>query len=246
MVPAPYDGSGPQPPPPGGNLPNAVAYRLSIAKTMASPVPQPTGITYDGRDLWIFGAGSYQTPTLVRFHEQTFSVDPPFTFPGLISGGTLTGGIMWDGTSIWISISGSTNALSVVDPSTGQITRTMSSPAVLGPVDLDFDGMNMWLSSGTGTVFRIDRASGGVLQQFPDGMVRDNGIAWRPGELFVGGLFGGMELYCPAGVTPHGSIVHADGSPFLQNEIGASVFVGNQFVMLSSLGITFYDVIPGP
>jgi hypothetical protein len=37
-----------------------------------------------------------------------------------------------------------------VDPTTGNVVKTMSALTELGPSDLDFDGQSMWLSSGTG------------------------------------------------------------------------------------------------
>lgn len=77
----------------------------------------------------------------------------------------------------------------------------------------------------------------------PLGSQRDDGIAFRSGELFVGQLFGGIEVYDPTSGAMIGSVVHEDGSAFDQAEIGPSVFAGDDLVMLSSLGITTYKAI---
>ncbi|MHB8727396.1 MAG: hypothetical protein ACYC9Z_18795 [Casimicrobiaceae bacterium] len=119
----------------------------------------------------------------------------------------------------------------------------MSSPTQLGPSDLDFDGTDLWLSSGTGDFYPIEPATGGVLHHFlVGGSGRDNGIAYHQGRLFVGQLFGGIAVFDTMG-TLLGAAVHQDGSPFMQGEIGPSVFVGDELVMLSSLGINSYKIL---
>jgi hypothetical protein len=39
------------------------------------------------------------------------------------------------------------------------------------------------------------------------------------------------------------SVVHDDGSELDRDEIGPSVFVGDQLVIASELGITYYDIV---
>jgi hypothetical protein len=120
----------------------------------------------------------------------------------------------------------------------------MSSPTELGPSDLDFDGTDLWLSSGTGDGYRIAAANGGIVEHVDIGFNggRDNGIAFRAGDLFVGGLFGGIEVYEASTGAALGSAVHQDGTAFAQSEVGPSVFVGSELVILSSLGLTYYSV----
>ena len=232
----------------GGAAPSGpVIYHAVPGRSLASPLPNGVGITYDGQELWILAAtGRPQPYELVRFDPVTLATDRTFTLGSLFSTpGTEAYGLTWDGRSIWISVAGQTNALMTVDPTSGQLTRQLSSPSVLGPVDLDFDGTSVWLSDGTGDAFRIDPVGGGVKQQFAYGD-RDNGNAFRSGELFVGMLFGGMAVYDPATGKPLGTVTHGDGSPFARSELGPSVFVGSQLVVLSSLGLTFFDTVKVP
>jgi hypothetical protein len=72
---------------------------------------------------------------------------------------------------------------------------------------------------------------------------RDNGVAVRPGEVWVGELFGGMLVLDPATGAIIASVVHDDGSELDRDEIGPSVFVGDQLVIASELGITYYDIV---
>jgi hypothetical protein len=224
-------------------------YHLVRQRSLGSPVPDPTGIAFDGEALWIM-SGAYSPPgivsTLVRFDPDRLTVDRTFTFDNLHEeAGTGVYGITWDGSAIWISVSGNRNKLVRVDPTTGQITRTTSSPAELGPSDLDFDGSTLWLSSGTGMVFALDPISGGINRRIPipDGFSgRDSGIAARACELWIGALFGGMGVEDPSTGAVLASAVHDDGTPFTQQEAGALVFVGDQLVIANGLGITYFDV----
>jgi hypothetical protein len=61
----------------------------------------------------------------------------------------------------------------------------------------------------------------------------------------VGDLFGGMVVYDTTGATI-GYALHQNGTPFTQQEIGPTCFVGSQLVMLSTLGITYFDAMKKP
>jgi len=125
-----------------GSQDDGCGREFARARNLASPVPDPVGIAFDGQMLWIMGSVSDTTATLVRFNPDSLAVDRSFTFDNLQSPGSSVYGITWDGAAIWISISGGPNKLVRIDPATGAITRTMSSPAWSGPSDLDFfDGM---------------------------------------------------------------------------------------------------------
>ncbi|MFL5304304.1 MAG: hypothetical protein ACJ8F1_03785 [Polyangia bacterium] len=223
----------------------AETYLLVQTKNIASPLPDPSGLAYDGNGLWILNGGQNSlTNTLVHFDPTTGKTDRTFTFSNLIEQlGSGAYGITWDGSAVWISVSGNTNKLVRVDPTTGQITRTISSPTDLGPSDLDFDGTSLWLSSGTGTAFVIDPASGGIQRHFNIAgysASRDNGIAVRPGEVWVGGLFGGIAVNDPTTGQPIALATHDDGSAFRREELGSSCFVGAQLVIASRYGITYF------
>jgi hypothetical protein len=228
--------------------PNAPpVYQLVQAKSLASPLGNTVGITYDGQELWILSASFNDgTGTLVRFNPDTLQTDRTLSVNLFSTLGTGAGGITWDGKDIWISVSGDTNQIVIVDPTTGQTVRTMSSPTQIGGApDLDFDGTNVWLSSGGGTVFELDATSGGILEHFPV-PGGDEGIAVRTGEAWVGAYAGGIGVYSPTSGALLGTAVHPDGSQFASDEVGPSVFVGAQLVMASSLGITYYNTVKLP
>jgi hypothetical protein len=229
----------------------ATTYRLVETRNLASPLPDPTGIAADGSAFWILNGGqNSETNTLVHFDPATGVTDRTFTFTNLIEQlGTGAYGLTWDGASVWITVAGNVNKLVKVDPLTGQVARSMSAPTELGPSDLDFDGSDLWLSSGTGSIFQIDRTTGGIKLQFATGASsygRDNGIAYRTGEIWVGDLFGGMEVQDPTTGALLATATHDDGSSLTQEEMGSSCFVGCQLVMASNFGITYFDTVPTP
>jgi hypothetical protein len=220
-------------------------YKLVQAKTLASPLGNTVGITYDGQELWVLSASwNDGTGTLVRFNPDTLQTDRTFSVNLFSTLGTGASGITYDGKDVWISVRGNTNQIVIVDPTTGQTVRTMSSPTQDGKPDLDFDGTNIWVSSGEGTVFELDATSGGVLGQFP--VPFDNGIAVRTGEAWVGAYAGGIGVYSPTSGALLGTAVHPDLSQFTSDEIGPSVFVGAQLAIASTLGITYYDTVKVP
>lgn len=178
-----------------------------------------------------------------RFDPDSRAIDRTFRFTNLIeTAGTGVYGIELDGTSIWISVSGNTNKLVRVDSRSGAITKSMSSPTTLGPSDLALDGTDLVLSSGTGLVFGIDRETGGVQSRLDPWLsgTRQAGVAYRAGEIWVAGLFGGITAYNRS--QEYRGAATIDGASPTQAELGAMTFAGSQLVILSTYGITYYDV----
>jgi len=213
-------------------------FVLTSLGTRLAPLANGVGITYDGEELWLLALsmGDY---TLIRFDAASWTVDRKFVLDGLSDSNAY--GITCDGSKIWVSVAGDTNALVTVDPNTGALGEQMSSPTQLGPSELDFDGTNLWLSSGTGDLYEI--STGGVLLEHypisPDATGRDSGVACRSGELFAD-----MEVYSATSGAALGAATHNGGSAFQRTELGPSVFVGGNLMILSSLGITTYSVSP--
>jgi hypothetical protein len=81
-----------------GGLPLPTVYTLNQRRSLASPLPNATGITCDGQELWISARN-----TLVRFNPDLATTDRTFTLGIPAVPGTGTFGIAWDGQAIWIS-----------------------------------------------------------------------------------------------------------------------------------------------
>ncbi len=232
-----------------GSAAGSAVYSLAAQSATGAPAPNATGITYDGQELWIVApTGNPQPYVLERFPVGSLTVDRTFTLPSLYSTlATYAEGLTWDGSHLVIAIAGDTNAIVKVDPSNGSVLSSVSGPTGYGPSDLDFDGTDLWVSTGDGDGYRLN-ASDGVDEHISLTLSssRDHGIAYRSGELFVGGVFGGLEVYDPTTGAEIGAATKSDGSDFDSTEIGPSVFVNDDLVMLSSLGITVYKTIKQP
>jgi hypothetical protein len=212
-------------------------WSLTLDHKIGSPTPDPTGIAFDGTQLWLISGGhNASTHHLVRYDDHNFVVTREFTFDNLIEVlGTGVYGIAWDGSYIWISVSGNRNKLVAVDPDTGAIARTWASPTILGPSDLSFDASLMWIGDGTGHVFSMDVHNGELLSSFAVSAAfqRDNGIAALTNQVLVNGLFGeGLALFTSAGelVSTNPTVA------------GPMCLARNKLVTLASSQIVYYDV----
>jgi streptogramin lyase len=222
-------------------------YELVRKRNFASPFAEPAGITYDGQDLWILaGDGQTSALSIVRIDPQTLATDRTFAVD-LTQGvaGARAGGLAWDGQSLWSATSDDYNAIFRIDPTTGTVTKTFSSPTELGPVDLDFDGTDLWLSTGTGEVYTVDPTTGELLRSFAAGGVssRDYGVAVRKCEVWVGELLdNGLQIFDPENGHLLSSAVDEQGQSFAST--GWMQFVGDQLVIVNEQGVTYYDVVP--
>jgi hypothetical protein len=212
-------------------------WSLSFARQIGSPVSDPTGVAFDGTQLWLLSGGHNSTINhLVRYDDVGLAVTRDFTLQNLIEQlGTGAYGIAWDGQFIWISVSGNTNKLVAVDPDTGAIAKTWGSPTTLGPSDLSFDATSMWIGDGTGDVYSMDLATGGIQSSFRVSAAfgRDNGIAARTGQVLVNGLFSeGLALF-----TDQGDLLSTAPSV-----LGPMCFARDQLVAVVSGQIVYNDI----
>jgi hypothetical protein len=190
--------------------------------------------------LWLLSAPhNVPTTTIVRYDpttgEVTTRLSPPPLFDTL---GTGAYGIEVDEQTVWVSVSGNTNALVRIDRTSGGILAQMASPTNLGPSDLAWLGKELLVSDGTGNVFAVDLTPPARLRNFAGGD-RDSGVATCNGMVAWAGLFEGILIFSSAG-TPAGNIVDANGSPFAQERLGAIAFFGNELVIADTYGLQFY------
>ena len=216
-------------------------YTLIKTLNIGAPLANPVGIASDQVNLWlIFGQHNVSHHYLVYYNIVTFEVIKSFTFFNLIQQlGTGVYGITWDGESIWISVSGNTNKLVKVNPDSGTIIRTWSSPTTLGPSDLDWDGNVLWISTGGGLVYTLNPVNGGsnlFLSLFPI-FSRDHGIAIRDNEIWIGDLFStNIHIFNKTDGSHMGYIKNA-----VSNN-GNFCFHNGQLVLIENSGISFYDI----
>ena len=89
-------------------------------------------------------------------------------------------GVTYDGQHVWFASGDKLNAL---DPASGQIVRSIATPAHAGTA---FDGQHLY-QLAEDHIQRIDPKTGRVLATIPaPGGGGDSGLAWAEGTLWVG------------------------------------------------------------
>lgn len=225
----------------------AIRYRLALVQRYGVPVSTATGVSCDGDSVWLVGGGhNALTHTVVHADLASSKVDRTFSFDNLIENlGTSVYGITQRESEVFLAVAGNTNKLVAIDRDTGEIRRSFQAPSVLGPADLDLtDDGQLVESTGTGEVYTLDAQTGAVRASFEVGDEnRDNGIAVRGQQAFVGRLFGGMEVFNLSDGKLLGRVTHLDGSELDQTrDIGPMCFRGSHLLILSNLGLSEYEL----
>jgi hypothetical protein len=227
-------------------------YALVRTTTLPSPLASPSGMTFDGEDLWLVSSASsgpsnaVQT-TIVRLSADSGLVDRTFVLelPGSDAPGAVVGGLAWDGHAIWTGF-GSSDGISIfrIDPTTGEITQTTSTSDFMGTIDLAFDGTDLWMTSGGTDAFRLDSATGEPLEHF--GIPGGVGIAIRPCEVWVGddgNLPGSYSIFDPATGQEVSTVITGEAASVYHGQIA---FMANWLVVADSHGISRYEMSAHP
>jgi hypothetical protein len=222
-------------------------YRLSLVKRYGVPLSNATGVACDGDSVWLVGGGhNSDSHSVVHANLASSDFDKTFEFDNLIESlGTGVYGITNLNGEIFLAVAGNTNKLVVIDPANGKIRRSFQAPSRLGPADLDFteDGQ-LVESTGTGDVYTLDPKTGAVRSSFWVGDdYRDNGVAVRRKQVFVGRLFGGMQVFNLSDGKLLGDVTHLDGSELDQTrDLGSMCFRGDHLLILSTEGLSEYEL----
>lgn len=134
------------------------AYTGEVIKFFETPGSYPTGLTYDGKNIWV---ADYQTDLLYCLNPETGklirSIPAPAYWPE---------GLAWDGEALWnadvkggIPLSENyAGKIYRIDPNDGTILKTIQAPSST-PRGLTWDGQYLWC---------VDNASDEVIQFSPD------------------------------------------------------------------------------
>ena len=135
-----------------------LSYPGEIIKSFASPGTVPTGITFDGKNLWIAD----------RKAKRIFCVNPlnGQVIRSIPSPGYWPMGLTWDGEALWNADVKGGIALSEnydgkiyrIDPKDGTILKTIPAPSST-PRGLAWDGKYLWC---------VDNAADEIIQFSPD------------------------------------------------------------------------------
>ncbi|MBN2173789.1 MAG: hypothetical protein JW731_06645 [Bacteroidales bacterium] len=163
----------------------SIAYTGEIIESINSPGSFPTGLTFDGKNIWL---ADYQTDLLYCIDPQTGkvvrSIPAPAYWPE---------GLAWDGEFLWnadvkggIPLSENYNGkIYKIDPNDGTILKTVQAPAST-PRGLTWDGHYLWcVDSDSEEVIQFSPEDGTTIRSFPSPASDPRGITWDGKYLWI-------------------------------------------------------------
>jgi hypothetical protein len=193
---------------------------------LANTGPNPTGITFDGANLWTANnAGGLIGGSISRipFGDNVTTFTAGFTAPA---------DILWDGENLWVA-DFAADRVRRVDPTTGVVLQSI----LVGdaPRELLFDGQNLWVSNFFGGSVTVIRATGG-LRGTVLATLTGNGLTAPAGLAFDGervlvcnfspGAASSVSLFKAADLTPLGNLsTDPDTKPLAACSDGLNFFI---------------------
>jgi len=154
----------------------AAAYPGAVVDSIAAPYPCPTGLAFDGQNLWV---ADHKADHLICLHPGSGSVVKEIPSPGF-----WPMGLAWDGRYLW-NVDLRQKKIFQVDPASGAILKTIYSPFD-HPQGLTWDGHTLWISDPrVDEIAQIDLWDGTAVKIFP-----------APSKNVHGLTFDGTYLWC--------------------------------------------------
>jgi hypothetical protein len=141
-------------------------YPGKIVKEYPAPAAHSTGMTFDGKYLWV---ADHKEDSLYCLDPKTGKVQRSIPSPGF-----WPMGLAWDGTSLW-NVDSRQKKIFEVNPASGAIIAAIDAPSD-NPEGLTWDGKTLWVSdSRENSIMKIDLSDGTALQTFsaPSRTVQD-------------------------------------------------------------------------
>jgi len=166
----------------------SIAYTGEVIKSFKTPGSYPTGLTFDGENIWVADRGTDkiycinpETGTVVR------EIESPAYWPT---------GLAWDGKYLWgADYRGRTNIVEdydgmifKIDPKDGTVLATLKAPSS-SPKGLTWDGKYLWcVDDRTDMVIQFNPHDGTTINSFlspakdPKGITFDGKYLWISDE----------------------------------------------------------------
>ncbi len=147
-----------------------------ILKVIKTPGPLPTGLAFDGQNLWL--ADSY-TDKIYKIDPKTGNILKSFDSPG-----HRPEGLAWDGKYLWHIDSGE-KSMYCLDPQTGEALSILESNSSY-PRDLAWDGEYLWIVDYQSDILlKVSPQDGMMVQNFPSPAGEPAGLAFDGKYLWV-------------------------------------------------------------
>lgn len=147
-----------------------------ILKVIKTPGPCPTGMTFDGENLWL--ADSY-TDKIYKIDPESGQVLRSFDSPGF-----RPEGLAWDGKHLW-HIDAGEKYMYLLDPETGKALSILESNSD-NPRGLAWDGEYIWIADYRKDILlKVSPEDGMMVQNFPSPASEPAGLAFDGKYLWV-------------------------------------------------------------
>ncbi len=147
-----------------------------IQKVIKTPGPCPTGLTFDGKNLWL--ADNF-TDKIYKINPESGKVLKSFDSPG-----HHPEGLAWDGKYLWHIDSGE-KYMYLLDPETGRALSILESNSS-NPRDLAWDGKYVWtVDYRRDILIKVSPEDGMMVQTFPSPAREPAGLAYDGKYLWV-------------------------------------------------------------
>ncbi len=177
------------------------AYTGEIIQSFPLPSTCPTGLTFDGKYLWVAD----------RKVDKLFAIDPANgkMVRELNSPGFWPMGLAWDGKTLWVSDFKDAKIYQV-DPQNGTVLRTIDAPE-RSVRDLAWDGTYLWCADdGSDEIIQFSPEDGTTIRSFKSPASECRGVAYDGQYLWVSDR-GKDEIYL---VDPQtGNVIFATAAP---------------------------------
>jgi transglutaminase-like putative cysteine protease/streptogramin lyase len=147
-----------------------------ILNIIKAPGPCPTGLTFDGNNLWLAD----------HFTDKIYRIDPESgkVLNGFDSPGCHPEGLAWDGKHLWHIDSGE-KLMYLIDPETGEALKILESNSS-HPRDLAWDGEYVWIiDHRRDLLIKVSPEDGMMVQNFPSPAREPAGLAFDGKYLWV-------------------------------------------------------------
>ena len=145
------------------------AYPGKVVKKYPAPGKFCTGLTFDGRHLWL---ADYKA-------DKIFKINPADgkTISSIPSPGFWPLGLAWDGKYLW-NVDKIQKKIFQIDPQNGRIVNVLEAPGVQ-PQGLTWDGQTLWLSdSKKNRIYQLDLSDGTAVKRFDAPAKRVQGLTF--------------------------------------------------------------------
>jgi transglutaminase-like putative cysteine protease/streptogramin lyase len=147
-----------------------------VLRTFPTPGAQPTGLAFDGKNLWLADA---QTDRIYRIDPHNGKVLSSFESPGYHPEG-----LAWDGTHLW-HVDGMERYLYRIDPSSGRAVKVLESNSPF-PRGLAWDGHYLWMvDHKSDALLKLSPMDGMMVQTFPSPSAEPTGLAFDGTFLWI-------------------------------------------------------------